>query len=143
MNWLFGRSSPVKNDASLPESAETLKDKLDITYITPRLLIIGALWEARTMKEERKNNSKEMATFLNEKHGGKYIIWNFDSKLDEKIVNSWGLFGSKQMPRIRLLQHAINRYLLDLYKNSYCSYIFKYYLCYRKPSCQHNSRKPC
>ena len=45
------------------------------------------------MKEEKKNNRKEMASFLNDKHGGKYLIFNFDGNYNDSMAPQWELFG--------------------------------------------------
>lgn len=70
------------------KSAENLKispklqkivQNLDITRITNRLIVCGLPWRQRTERGSRRNNVDDLATFLNFRYPGRYMIWSLTS----------------------------------------------------------------
>lgn len=67
---------------------------LDMTYISDEIFVAGYPWNRRTEKRIRRNNVDEMANYLNETYGDRYLIWNlsgtreYDTEpFENRVVN--------------------------------------------------------
>ena len=59
---------------------------LDLTYISDEICVAGYPWNRRTEKRIRRNNIDEMASYLNETYGDRYLIWNLSGTREYDTV---------------------------------------------------------
>lgn len=71
-SFLYGTLPPAPKDSRLLK----LISQIDMTRITNRLIIAGLFWKEKTDKTSKRNNLGDGATFLNQRFGEKYMIWN-------------------------------------------------------------------
>ncbi|EPZ33385.1 Actin-binding FH2 domain-containing protein [Rozella allomycis CSF55] len=53
---------------------------LDITRMLDCFVATGGIWKNRTEKKSHRNNTDELATFLNSRYGKRYLMWNLSSE---------------------------------------------------------------
>src|SRR5690606_27506414 len=63
--------------------------KLEYTYITPRIMAMPIPYDPSSRRRaEGGNPIQEIAKFLNEQHGGHYMIWNVsEESYDYSLFN--------------------------------------------------------
>jgi len=100
---------PHGNDSLIPPLPndryfQSIKNNLDITRITDRLLVMGSVWKNITEKRSARNNIDEVAYFIKTRYQRKFMIWNLSdgtydySKFDNQVVSfnvSKSLFNLK------------------------------------------------
>ena len=74
-------SLSTKPPNQILQDMKILENSLDLTYITDRILAMGQIWTNRTEKKSHRNNEHDLATFLNLKFGGKYLICHVSGKI--------------------------------------------------------------
>ena len=50
--------------------------KLDVSYVTPQICVVGFPWRGRTERRARRNNIDGLAEFIETRHPGRYMLWN-------------------------------------------------------------------
>jgi hypothetical protein len=96
MGKMFGGASPPRNARStlVSGAAGTLPDVavLDITYITHRIIAMGAPTTGRSDPEAHLNNVDDLTYFLQEYHSNHLLVWhlgaapgNTNKKFAEKV----------------------------------------------------------
>lgn len=100
---------PHGNDSLIPPLPndryfQSIKNNLDITRITDRLVVMGSVWKNITEKRSARNNIDEISYFIKARYQKKFMIWNLSdgtydySKFDNQVISfnvSKSLFNMK------------------------------------------------
>ena len=68
---------------------------LDVSYVTPRLCVVGFPWRGRTERRARRNNIDAVSEFIEAQHTGHYMVWN----LTAAGSYDYSKFGNKGLSR--------------------------------------------
>lgn len=59
-----------------------VKQNVDVTQITPRVVAMGFPWKRRTQVDAHRNNVGEVAEYLRRRYGEHYMVFNLSDKHD-------------------------------------------------------------
>jgi hypothetical protein len=75
-------SAPPRSTAptSVQPPPPDLYGGLDLCYVLPRLIVCGRPSMRGTDARDHRNNTQQLAAFLDAQHGGDYVIFNMSNK---------------------------------------------------------------